>query len=70
MFFKIGVLKNFTNFTGKHLRWSLFLIKQVLSSEICETFKKVFYRTPQVAAPETKRFTGIPYNLKRAKIEI
>ena len=26
-FFKIGVLKNLTNFTGKHLRWSLFLIK-------------------------------------------
>ena len=27
MFFKIGVLKNFAVFTGKHLRWSLFLIK-------------------------------------------
>ena len=27
MFFKIGVLKNFVNFTGKHLCWSLFLIK-------------------------------------------
>ena len=27
MFFKIGVLKNFAIFTGKHLRWSLFLIK-------------------------------------------
>ena len=26
MFFKIEVLKNFTNFTGKHLRWSLLLI--------------------------------------------
>ena len=26
MFFKIGVLKNFANFTGKHLCWSLFLI--------------------------------------------
>ena len=24
---KIGVLKNFSNFTGKHLYWSLFLIK-------------------------------------------
>ena len=24
MFFKIGALKNFANFTGKHLRWSLF----------------------------------------------
>ena len=27
MFFKIGVLEGFANFTGKHLRWSLFLIK-------------------------------------------
>ena len=27
MFFKIGVLKNFAMFTGKYLRWSLFLIK-------------------------------------------
>ena len=27
MFIKIGALKNFANFTGKHLCWSLFLIK-------------------------------------------
>ena len=27
MFHKIGILKNFANFTGKHLCWSLFLIK-------------------------------------------
>ena len=27
MFFKIGILKNSPNFTGKHLRWSIFLIK-------------------------------------------
>ena len=27
MFFKIGVLRNFAMFTGKHLCWSLFLIK-------------------------------------------
>ena len=27
MFFKIGVTKNFAMFTGKHLCWSLFLIK-------------------------------------------
>ena len=37
MFFKVGVLKNFASFTGKHLGWSLFLIK-------------FFYRTPPVAA--------------------
>ena len=27
MFFKIGILKNFSNFTANHLCWSLFLIK-------------------------------------------
>ena len=27
MFFKVDVLKNLTSFTGKHLRWSSFLIK-------------------------------------------
>ena len=27
MFFKLVVFKNFANFTGKHLCWSLFLIK-------------------------------------------
>ena len=27
MFFKIGVLKNFAIVTGKHISWSLFLIK-------------------------------------------
>ena len=26
MFFKIGTLKSFSNFTGKQLYWSLFLI--------------------------------------------
>ena len=29
MFFKIGVLKNFAVFTGKHLSWSHFLIKSL-----------------------------------------
>ena len=51
-------LKTFSNFTGKHLYWSLFLIKvqalrltQTLSCEICEIFKNtIFYRTPPVAA--------------------
>ena len=27
-FVKKGVLKGFAHFTGKHLRWSLFLIKR------------------------------------------
>ena len=37
IFFKTGVLKNFANFTGKHLCWSLFL-------------KVADHRTPPVAA--------------------
>ena len=40
MFFQIGVLKNFTNFTKKHLRWNLILVKletptHVFSCERC-----------------------------------
>ena len=27
MFFRIGILKNFANFLGKHLCWNFFLIK-------------------------------------------
>ena len=62
VFFKIGVLKNFANFTGKHLCWSLLLIElqawrsketptQVFSCKICDIFKSTFfYRTPSVAA--------------------
>ena len=43
MFFKIGVLKNFTIFTGKHLCWSLFLIKlQAFRLFSCEYCKIVF----------------------------
>ena len=39
MFLKIGVPKDFANFTGKHLGWSLFLLKrEVFSSEIYNTF--------------------------------
>ena len=63
---KKGFLKNFTNFTGKHLSQSLFLIKlhvsglqHYLKRESgtgvflwnYEIFKStIFYRTPQVAA--------------------
>ena len=75
MFFKIGVLKKFAIFTGKHLCWCLFLIKlQVwrpetlltkdsntgFSCEYCEIFKNSFlYRTPPVV--HHKRF----YNKER-----
>ena len=41
------VLKNFVNFTGKHLWWSN---RGVFSREFCEIFMQIlFYRTPPVA---------------------
>ena len=60
-----GVLKNFTEFTGKHLCWSLLFIKlqvggcnfiketlaQAFFCEFCEISKNTsYYRTPLVAA--------------------
>ena len=47
MFFKIGLLKNFTNFTGKLLCWTLFLIKLQLGLQLYlkKEFAK-FLRTP------------------------
>ena len=59
MFFKIGVLKNFANFTAKHVCLSLFLIKlqawgpvtllkrdsnTKFSCKICEILKTPFFR--------------------------
>ena len=38
MFFKKGVLKSFTNFTRKHLRWSFFL--KNLQAEGLQLYKK------------------------------
>ena len=71
MFFKIGVLKNSTDFTVKHLCYTLFLIKleafspatlykttpaQVCSCEICKNCKSTFsYRTPPVAASVNRK---------------
>ena len=57
MFLKIGVSKNFTNFTEKQLFWSHFLIKlqfyqketltQEFSCEISETFSEhLFLQNP------------------------
>ena len=57
LFCKKGVLRNFANFTGKHLCWSLFLIelKEVCSFIIkrlrCRCFPKEFtkcLRTPNL----------------------
>ena len=42
MFFKIGVLKNFANYTGKHLCWSLFLLNSNLSN-IVEFLRKCLF---------------------------
>ena len=41
---KKGVLKNFANFAGKHLCWSLLETEtQVFSYEICEFFKNTYF---------------------------
>ena len=63
LFCKKGVLRNFVEFTGKHLCQSHFLepqacnfiktetLAQVFSCEFCEISKNIFYyRTPSVAA--------------------
>ena len=56
MFLKIGVLKNFSIFAGKHLCWSLFLIKKRLQhrcfpANIAKFLRtSFFYGTPLVAA--------------------
>ena len=55
VFFKKGVLRNFTKFTGKHLCQSLFF-SQVLSCEFCEICKNTFfYRTPPVTTSDINR---------------
>ena len=74
MLFKIGALKNFANFTRKHLCWSLFLKKfqafrpeTLLKSdsnagvfcETCKIFKNIFLnRKLPVAASETDHDYG------------
>ena len=59
MFFKICVIKNFGNFTKKHLRWSLFFNKsRVQYREFSVKFSKFltapFYKTSPMAASEPK----------------
>ena len=70
MFFKVGVLKSFAKFTGKHRCWNLFLIKllarrpekrlqfrrfPVKFAEFLITL--FFYRTPRVAASKHIRIS-------------
>ena len=58
MFFKIGVLRNFPIFTGKHLCWGSLFNKglkdtstQVFFCDYCEIFTKIFFdRKPPVAS--------------------
>ena len=69
MFFRIGVLQNSANFTGKHLCWSLFLIKlaKVCSFEICKIFKNTFLdRAPPVAASALYKIENFAVLLKSA----
>ena len=71
VFCKKGVLKNFTKFTGNHLRQSLFLNKVVCLRPVTLLKKRLwrrcfpvnfvnflFYRTPPVAASTKRRFSG------------
>ena len=48
VFSKKGAIENFDKFTGKHLRWSPFLIKFLLiipmTSTFCKKYKKSIYR--------------------------
>ena len=62
MFFKVGALKIFAIFIGKHLRWSLFLITlQALDLQLCQKVtptqvfscqEQIFCRTSPVASSE------------------
>ena len=76
-FFKIGALKNFTNFTVKYLCWSLFLTKLqawrhafwlrrdfntcVFLSNLRNFKEHLFYRTLSVATFETKHMLQLPF---------
>ena len=57
---KKAVLKNFAIFTGKHLCWSLFLIKllafKVFSNECCENFKNKFFEKDVWTVPSGKQW--------------
>ena len=60
IFIKIGVLKKFATFRGKHLLGSLFnkVAGLQLSCEYCQIFKKSFFhKTPPVAA--SKKFINL-----------
>ena len=54
VFYKKGVLRNFTKFTGKHLSQSLFFNKlQAQATAPGNISEQIFYRTPLVAASKS-----------------
>ena len=63
IFFKKGVPKIFTIFTGKHLCWSLLETPiQVFSCKYCKIFKNsIFYRTSPVPASKSRQFRTLYY---------
>ena len=48
---KRAVLKNFATFTGKYLRWGLFLTKLQTSSKYCKIFKNSYFEEHLRTAP-------------------
>ena len=73
MFFKIFVLKNFSIFTGKHLCWSLFLIKLLISLFFNIFIKDIFNIFIFILEIEEKRFFkivgSIVSNMERINIK-
>ena len=58
-----GVLRNFTQFTGKHLCQTPI---QVFSWEVCGTFKSTFfYRTAPVVASEQTQEISVVHRLAK-----
>ena len=51
VFYKKAALKNCARFTGKHLCWSLSLIKLRLQFEYCEIFKNTYFEEHLRMAP-------------------
>ena len=69
IFFKIGLIKNFVNFTGKHLCWSLLLRKfktdsntDVFPWNFVKFLKYLFFRTPPVV--DSRRVLWMSYLAK------
>ena len=63
---EIGVLKSFANFTGKHLRWSLFLIScnRFFLWNLRNFYEDLFWRTSANNCSWRNPFVGSVWNLK------